>query len=365
MQHLGLASLAPGRRSLNLHRNAVELIVSIIALFHDEIVIVQTSLIGSMLSNLLLVLGMCFFFGGLNRVEQHFNVTVAQTATSMLALAIGSLIIPTAFHKWADLPGTDDDPRLDTSGSEISRGTAILLLLVYACYLFFQLRTHAEIYNEPSKKAEKRHPKVGKGDARKSIVSTGGILSVAAANKETSDAAGSGGQDEHETPNLSLPVGIFTLVWSTALVGVCAEFLVDSLGAVTTNISQYFVGLILLPIIGNAAEHATSVTVACKDKMDLAIGVAVGSSMQIALLVLPLVVVIGWIAGKQDMTLEFDSFEVIVLFVAVLLVNYLIGDGKSHWLEGVLLSVLYLIIALASWYFLLPTCTWVLELTSR
>jgi len=102
--------------------------------------------------------------------------------------------------------------------------------------------------------------------------------------------------------------------------------------------------------LGNAAEHATAVTVAVKDKMDLAIGVAVGSSMQIALLVLPFSVVLGWIMGK-DMTLDFDGFQIAVLFVAVLLVNYLIQDGKSHWLEGVLLMTLYIIIAVAAWFY--------------
>ena len=112
-----------------------------------------------------------------------------------------------------------------------------------------------------------------------------------------------------------------------------------------------FIGLILLPIVGNAAEHVTAVVVAWKDKMDLAIGVAVGSSMQIALLVLPFVVVLGWIIGKHDMTLFFDGFQIAVLFVAVLLVNYLIGDGKSHYLEGVLLMTLYIIIAVAAWFY--------------
>jgi len=144
-------------------------------------------------------------------------------------------------------------------------------------------------------------------------------------------------------------------VISTVFVALCAEFMVDAIDAVTSGnsgISQTFVGLILLPIVGNAAEHATAVTVAVKDKMDLAIGVAVGSSMQIALLVLPLVVLIGWMMGNDNMTLDFgDGFQVIVLFVAVLLVNYLIADGKSHWLEGVLLMTLYIIIAVAAWFY--------------
>lgn len=139
--------------------------------------------------------------------------------------------------------------------------------------------------------------------------------------------------EEKESPQLSKWVALFTLAASTALVAICAEFMVDSIDAITQggSVSRTFVGLILLPIVGNAAEHATAVTVACKDKMDLAIGVAVGSSMQIALLVVPFTVVLGWIMGKADMNLAFDGFQIAVLFVSVLLVNYLIQDGKSHW----------------------------------
>ena len=124
---------------------------------------------------------------------------------------------------------------------------------------------------------------------------------------------------------------IITLGLSTALVALCSEFMVDSIGDVTASgtVSTTFVGLILLPIVGNAAEHATAVTVACKDKMNLAINVAIGSSIQIALLVLPFVVVLGWIRGQDCMTLYLDTFLIAVLFVAVLLVNYLIQDGKS------------------------------------
>ncbi|KAI5296643.1 hypothetical protein KEM52_004475 [Ascosphaera acerosa] len=326
--------------------NAVELIVSIIALFKDEFIIVQTSLIGSMLSNLLLVMGMCFFFGGLNRVEQNFNVTVAQTASSMLSLAVGSLIIPTAFHNWSDAG--------DAGIAQISRGTSILLLIVYGCYLLFQLKTHITMYNAPSPKAEKlKWHKIDNSDVRRTIAQAGstatgpGIQNGVPIVEAPADAE----DDEEEEPQLQFWVAVLTLVVSTVLVALCAEYMVDSINALTEtgNISETFVGLILLPIVGNAAEHATAVTVAIKDKMDLAIGVAVGSSMQIALLVLPLIVVIGWIAGKDGMNLYFDGFQIAVLFVSMLLVNYLIQDGKSHWLEGVMLMIMYLIISVSAW----------------
>ncbi|KAJ5504536.1 Sodium/calcium exchanger membrane region [Penicillium fimorum] len=326
--------------------NAVELIVAIIALVHRKTLIVQTSLIGSILSNLLLVMGMCFFLGGIPRIEQNFNVTVAQTAASMLALAVSSLIIPTAYHRWSDLENGDGTAAL-------SRGTSVLLLIVYGCYLFFQLKSHADIYNKPSEKVERRHAKVGEGDASRGIAQIGKMTAVPLVGQSADHMKMEDHDDDTEEPQLSVMTAILTLLISTAFVATCAEFMVESIDALTAtgNIGETFVGLILLPIVGNAAEHATAVTVACKDKMDLAIGVAVGSSMQIALLVLPLIVVLGWIIGVEDMTLNFDGFQVIVLFMSVLLVNYLIGDGKSHWLEGVLLIMMYLIISLAAWFF--------------
>lgn len=328
--------------------NAVELIVSILALTKNEVDIVQESLIGSILSNLLLVMGMCFFFGGLNRVEQHFNITVAQTASSLLALAVGSLIIPAAFQSWADGLQTIKDAKI----TQLSRGTAILLLVVYGAYLFFQLKTHASMYSEPSIKVEKRRTKVEEGDSIKGIANMGANISASMGGSAAQGTPMREPEDK-ELPQLSKWVALFTLAAATALVAICAEFMVDGIDAITQGgkVSRTFVGLILLPIVGNAAEHATAVTVACKDKMDLAIGVAVGSSMQIALLVIPFVVVLGWIMGKDDMNLAFDGFQIAVLFVAVLLVNYLIQDGKSHWLEGVLLMVLYMIIALAAWFY--------------
>ncbi|KAK4986399.1 hypothetical protein LTR66_007879 [Elasticomyces elasticus] len=330
--------------------NAVELIVSVIALFQNKIAIVQTSLVGSMLSNLLLVLGMCFFFGGLSRTEQFFNITVAQTASSLLALAVGSLIIPTAFQIFA---GTR------VGVQEISRGTSIILLLVYGCYLFFQLKTHATMYNAPSQKvAKNKKSKKREGEAN-SAVAMLGAHSAATAGGQVNQQNLVQEPDDADVPRLTIVGALITLGASTVLVALCAEFMVSSIDSLTTGsngIKEEFVGLILLPIVGNAAEHATAVTVACKDKMDLAIGVAAGSSMQIALLVLPLMVVIGWIAGKNDvatnaMTLDFDGFQISVLFISVLLTSFVISDGKSHWLEGALLMATYLIIAVAAfWY---------------
>lgn len=348
---------------LTSSRNAVELIVSILALVKKEIVIVKTSLIGSILSNLLLVMGMCFFFGGLRREEQFFNVTVATTAASLLALAIASIIIPSAFNQFAIADDTRDTAQQKTNRiASISRGTAIILLFVYGCYLFFQLKTHSAMYMQESKKVAVRPSKrkLPNGHVLKGLAAAGGIGAGPGRTKPTegtrppndeimqTDAFERAADDDDEDePNLHLWVAVGLLAGSTVIIALCAEFMVDSISDITADgkVSAEFVGLILLPIVGNAAEHATAVTVAVKDKMDLAIGVAVGSSMQIALLVLPLMVVLGWILGQDKMDLNFDGFQVAVLFVSVLLVNYLISDGKSHWLEGVLLQCLYLIIA--------------------
>ncbi|KAJ0118043.1 Ca2+ H+ antiporter [Diaporthe amygdali] len=347
------------RTDTNQGRNAVELIVAIMALVKGEVVIVQTSLIGSILSNLLLVMGMCFFFGGLRRQEQFFNMTVAQTAASLLALAIAGIIIPTVFDKETELPVS--------STAALSRGTAVILLFVYAGYLYFQLKTHHSVFSEESQKVPMKPKKHDLGPAaiKKGLIGPAGLVGMPGHNDESgtnnkklqqmlnADPTIDDDEEDAEDPQLSFAVAMGTLAGSTVLIAFCAEFLVDSIDYVTTQggISEEFLGLILLPIVGNAAEHATAVTVAIKDKMDLAIGVAVGSSMQVALFLIPLLVIIGWGMGVEDMNLSFDVFQVAVLFVSVLLVNYLIGDGKSHWLEGMLLMCLYVIIAVCSWYY--------------
>ncbi len=196
------------------------------------------------------------------------------------------------------------------------------------------------MYNEPSKKVPKRKShKIEEGAANRGIAAIGAETAAAAGghgvtfnsfmekNDEENDD-----DDDFEEPSLTVIGALVTLGISTTLVAFCSEFMVSSIHGLTEGgkVSTTFVGLILLPIVGNAAEHATAVTVAMKDKMDLAIGVAIGSSMQIALLVFPLIVTLGWILNKACMTLYFDNFQIVVLFVSILLVNYLIQDGKSR-----------------------------------
>ncbi|KAF9095138.1 hypothetical protein BGX29_008413 [Mortierella sp. GBA35] len=282
--------------------NAVELILSIVALKEGKIDVVQASVLGSVLSNLLLVLGLCFVCGGLKYRQQTFNMTAAQMSSSLLSLACMSLLIPAAFM------ATAKEIEHEIPVKQLSYGTSIVLLVVYILYLLFQLQTHTHLYATEN--------------------------------------------EEEEEPVLPVWMSITLLLVVTLVVAYCAEFLVDSIEGLSESwhISPTFIGLILLPIVGNAAEHVTAVTVAMKNKMDLAIGVAIGSSMQIALFVTPVMVIIGWIIG-QPMTLFFNTFETCIMFVSVLIVNYLIQDGESNWLEGVLLLSTYVIIAIAVYYY--------------
>jgi Ca2+:H+ antiporter len=154
--------------------------------------------------------------------------------------------------------------------------------------------------------------------------------------------------EEVETPQYSTALAVFMLAFVTVLISFESEFLVDSLepAAKAWGLTQAFIGVILLPIVGNAAEHATAVVMAMHNKMDIAIGVAVGSSLQIALMVIPFLVIISWMTGNT-LDLNFQPFNVIVMFVSVVITNTLVYDGQSHWLEGVLLLMVYVIVALS------------------
>jgi Ca2+:H+ antiporter len=279
-----------------------------VALNKGEIRIVQASMLGSILSNILLVLGMCFFFGGLKYHEQSFNATVASTMSSLMAVATSSLIIPAALY------ATIADPEKPSFNLilQLSRGTSIVILCLYIMYLFFQLKTHTDLFQA-----------------------------------EVDDDADEANCITQE-PVLNVIEAGTVLVLVTVLVAVCAEYLVGSIEGIveSSGISKTFIGLILIPIVGNAAEHVTAIVVAMKNKMDLAIGVAIGSSMQIALLVTPFLVILGWIIG-QPMSLYFQTFETVVFFVSTYLTYYVVQDGKSNYLEGAMLLGIYIIIALS------------------
>ena len=252
-------------------------------------------MLGSILSNLLLVLGCCFLAGGLKYREQFFNSTVASTMSSLMAVASASLIVPATLYE------TLGDPQSSESKSIIliiSRGTALVLLVLYVMYLVFQLKTHSDIFDE------ERHQRDDE-------------------------------EDESLRPNI-WTAGL-TLATVTCMVAACANYLVGSINSFveSAQVSKIFVGLILIPIIGNAAEHTTAVIVAWKNNMELAIAVALGSCLQIALFVTPLLVILGWIIDRP-MTLHFGIFETVAFFLSGFVVALLIQDGKSNYLEGAL-----------------------------
>lgn len=298
--------------------NAVEIIVGIAALLNGQLRIVQTSMLGSILSNILLVLGCSFFAGGLYHKEGRFNDTGAQASASLMTLSCITLVIPAAYASTTEAGMQnycDNASECPTEGLLfISRGTAILLLGVYCAYIWFQLKSHPRLFASPPVDGEET-----------------------TATEET-------------VPRMGTAAASVALLSVTVVIAFCAEYLVSSIEetAVRYSIPKAFIGVVLLPIVGNAAEHVTSVWMAMKNKYELTITICVGSSIQIACLVVPLLVIVGWLVD-QPLTLHFRNFETIVLFVSVFLVNLLIMDGKSNYMEGLMLLTLYVVIALAFW----------------
>jgi len=278
--------------------NAVEVVVAVQALLAGEIRVVQASMIGSIFSNLLLVLGCCFFFGGLIHKEQHYQSMVATANMGLLALSSIALVLPTPFAQYYDV---DQEEVL-----LISRIVAVFLILMYLQLLIFQLKTHTELFSD---------------------------------------------DDEGEEIQMPFYVAIGGLVGITLIITQFSDYLVQSIDGFCSEsgISRSFVGLIILPIVGNAVEHATAVSVAMKDKMDLAMGVAVGSSTQISLFVTPLTVLVGWYLDKP-MTLNFPQFEVILFILSVIVVSICVSNSKSNWLEGSMLITTYIMIAVGFWF---------------
>lgn len=276
--------------------NAPELIVSTVALTNGQIRIVQASMLGAILSNILLGLGCCLFAGGYGE-DCQFNATAASTMSSLMAVAAASLIIPSALQ----MAFNDTGAAVDSFHSilVLSRGTSIILLVLYVIYLYFQLKSHAQLFEQSAL------------DAHDS------------------------GEKEHDEATLSPLTAVVVLFVITLAIGMSAEYLVGSIDDIvdTFNINKTFIGLIILPTVGNVAEHITAIAAASKKKMDLAICVALGSSLQVALLVTPLLVILGWVID-QPMSLCFAPFDTIVFFLSVLVMTGLISDGDSNYLEG-------------------------------
>ena len=294
--------------------NAAELIIALMALKAGLIDVVKASITGSIIGNLLLVLGVSIFAGGLRHPHQRFNKTAVRASCTALLLAAFALVIPTVFHLAAAKTPGDWTP---AATQKLSVAIAVVLLASYGALLLFSLVTHRSLF---SGEAEKPAPSSAKA----------------------------------ETPgeNWSVWRAVTVLVGATALVAWMSEFLVGAVESARASfgITETFVGVIVIAVIGNAAEHSTAVAMAWKNKMDLALGIAIGSSLQIALFVTPVLVLVSLWFPRQ-LNLEFTLPEVVAVIAAVFVTEQISGDGESNWLEGVQLLALYLVIAIL-FYFL-------------
>jgi len=308
--------------------NATELIIALIALRAGLLSVVKASITGSIIGNLLLVMGLAMLLGGLRYKQQTFQPVVARVNASSMNLAVIALLLPAAVH----YTSSGINP---LAIQRLSIATAIVLILVYGLTLLFSMKTHSYLYE------------VGMAGADEDGAATPSVTLPSPISPDEAEA--NAPADSEHQPNLLLWIGV--LLVATVLVAIESELLVESLEVATHQLgfTALFTGVILLPIIGNAAEHATAVTVAMKDKMDLSLTVAVGSSLQIALFVAPVLVLAGWFMG-QPMDLDFNPFELVAVAVAVAITNSISADGKSNWLEGILLLAAYAVLGLAFYF---------------
>jgi Ca2+:H+ antiporter len=288
--------------------NAPELIIAFFALREGLHEVVKASIVGSIIGNILLVLGAAMLVGGWSRETQTFNRTAANAQSAMLLLALAALMLPAVFQliHGGSLPAVGEERHPFSSEVEdLSVGVAIILMLSYFSGLLFSMKTHRRIFNP----YEEEHDEAGGWSVRTATI----VLAVAA-----------------------------------VLVGVMSEILVGSISEASDDIglSEFFVGVFVVAIVGNAAEHWVAVAVAAKDKMDLAVNIAIGSSAQIALFVAPVLVLLSYVAGPEPMPLVFNGYELGAMLFAVLIANFLTQEGESNWFEGVQLLSLYAVLGL-------------------
>lgn len=271
--------------------NATELIIAIFALQAGLFEVVKASLTGGIIGNTLLITGCSMFFGGLKREKQTFNSSVQGVNSTMLALAAVGLIMPALISHLFDFNTVET----------LSLGISAILIITYICSLIFSLKTHKHLY----------------------------------------DCEG-----EECKPRWSRNEAIMVLLFTTAVIALESEFLVGAVETVSQSLglTELFIGVIVVAIIGNAAEHSTAIMMAIKNNMDLSLGIAMGSSTQIALLIAPVLVFISWLWGNP-MNLVFNEFEVVAVIAAVVIANMISADGESNWLEGVQLIALYAMMA--------------------
>ncbi|HET6997479.1 MAG TPA: calcium/proton exchanger [Solirubrobacterales bacterium] len=291
--------------------NAPELIIALFALNEGLQEVVKASIVGSILGNILLVLGAAMLAGGIGRDKQTFSATSASVQSTMLMLAAAALLMPAIFElvegQGLPMPG-EESVNYDSTVEHLSMAVAIVLMATYVCGLFFSLRTHRAVFNPD--------------------------------------------YEEEDTWGWSTRTSVIALAVAGLLVGLMSEVLVGSISEASESIglSEFFVGVIVVAIVGNAAEHWVAVLVAMKNKMDLAVNIAIGSSAQVALFVAPVLVLASFFMGPFPLALVFNGFELGAILLAILIANHVTQDGESNWFEGVQLLAIYLVFGLAFYF---------------
>ncbi len=292
--------------------NAAELIIAIFALRAGLYDLVKASLTGSIIGNVLLVFGLSAVLGGLKHPRQSFNRTAANLGATMLLLSAVGLVVPAVFHFIQESEG----PAAIAEGS-LSLEISIVLIICYGLSLVFSLRTHGHLY--------------------------------AGGHSEVEAVARHGEAVPDESHVWSAKRAMLMLVGAATFVGWMSEILVGGAeeAAHSLGMNEVFVGVIVVALVGNAAEHSTAVLVALKNKMDLSLQIAVGSSVQIALFIAPLLVLLSYVIAPQPMDLVFTELEVVAVAISVLVIGQISDDGETHWMEGALLLGVYVILGLA------------------
>ena len=288
--------------------NFPELVIAFFALIEGLQEVVKASLVGSIIGNILLVLGASMFVGGLRRDKQTFNRAAANAQSAMLLLALAALMMPAVYELVVGgrLPSpTDELVEYGSTVEQLSLAVAIVLILSYVAGLIFSLRTHRDLFNPHT--------------------------------------------HEEESASWSVRKAVFALAGAGLAVGLMSEILVGSISEAgeSVGLSEFFIGAIVVAIVGNAAEHWVAVLVAAKNKMDLAVNICVGSSTQIALFVAPVLVLLSFVFGPAPMPLVFNGFELAAIVLAILIADRVTAEGESNWFEGVQLLSVYVVIALA------------------
>jgi len=284
--------------------------------------VIQAAILGSILANLLLCLGACFFVGGMNREEQTFHEAISEVGSGLLLVAGFGLLIPSAFSKSLQSyvsDGSITSAELATKTLQISRVTSVVLLVAFLLYVWFQMRTHHGIYDAVLEEDEERDH-----DRHKDL----------------------------KKAKLTMTECIFALVIALTCVSLHAVFLVEQIEHIVLErgVSDSFMGLILVPLVEKVAEHLTAVDEAHDNQMNFALAHVLGATIQTALFNSSLVVIVGW-GVRKDMGLDFEIFNVILLILGIIVVGNFLRDKKSNYLEGALCILVYIIIAVAAWFY--------------